>query len=60
MGYKRIILKTDNEPAILALKEEIKRTSNVEIVPEESPAYESKSNGEIEREVQANQGNLEQ
>ena len=53
MGYKRIIMRSDNEPAILALKEELKKNTEVEIVPEESPAYESKSNGEIEREIQA-------
>ena len=37
MGYKRVIMKSDNEPAILALKEEIKKNVEVEIVPEESP-----------------------
>ena len=52
LGYTRIIMKSDNEPSVLSLKDEIKRTSGVEIVPEESPAYESKSNGEIEREIQ--------
>ena len=49
MGYNGVIMKSDNEPAILALKEEVKTHSEVEIVPEESPLYASKSNGEIGR-----------
>ncbi len=37
LGYKQIIMKSDNEPAILALKEAVRRESDVEIVMEEVP-----------------------
>ena len=56
LGYKRIVLKSDQEPAILALKAEVKRTSGVEIVPELSPVGESQSNGRAERAVRTTKG----
>ena len=52
LGHKRIVLKSDNEPAIKSLKDEVKRHTSVEIVNEESPVYESKSQGKCERTVQ--------
>ena len=48
LGYKRIILKSDQEPALLKLKEGIVRATDVEIVSEESPVGESQSNGDVE------------
>lgn len=48
LGHNRIILKSDQEPAIIALKTAVKGRKTVEIVPEESPAYASSSNGAIE------------
>ena len=51
LGYRRIILKSDQEPAILALKNEIRKNIKEEVVFEESPVGESQSNGMIERAV---------
>ena len=56
LGYKRVILKSDQGPAILNLKEGVKNESAAEITFEESPGYDSKGNGEIEQAVQAVQG----
>ena len=46
MGYKRVILKSDQEPSIALW--------HGEIVPEASPKGESKSNGEVERHLYEN------
>ena len=56
LGYKKIIVKTDDEPAIVALKREVKSLTQVEMILEESPAYESKSEGKGENAVQRVQG----
>jgi hypothetical protein len=56
LGHSRIILKSDQEPAILSLKDAVKSEVRTEVVMEESPEYESKSNGEIERAIQVVQG----
>ncbi len=37
LGYRSLALKSDNEPAILALKEAARRESDVEIVVKEAP-----------------------
>ena len=50
------MLRSDQEPAILALKSEVRRTSDVEIVPEMSPVGESQSNGGAERAVRTMKG----
>ena len=52
LGYKKIVMKTDNENAIMALKGEVKHRSHVEIIPEQSAAYDSKAAGKIENAVQ--------
>jgi hypothetical protein len=49
LGHSRVILKSDQEPAILSLKDAVKSEARIDIVMEESPEYESKSNGEVER-----------
>ena len=56
LGYKRIVFKSDNEPAILALKQAVKNESAVEIVMEESPVGESASNGEVENAIKQVEG----
>ena len=58
LGHSRIILKSDQEPATLAWKDAIKSERRVDIVMEESPEYESKSNGEVEKAVQIVQGQV--
>ena len=52
MGYKRVILKSDQEPSNVALCDAVKNGWHGEVVPEASPKGESKSNGEVERAVQ--------
>ena len=48
MKYKRIVLKSDQEPSI--------EGCHGEIVPEASPKGESNSNGEVDRAVQSVHG----
>ena len=38
------VMKSDNEPAILALKEAVRRESDVEIVTEEVPVADHQAN----------------
>ena len=52
MVYKRVILKSDQEPSIVALCDAVKNGWHGEVVPEASPKGESKSDGEVERAVQ--------
>ena len=47
MVYKRVILKSDQEPSIVALSDAVKNGGHGEGVPEASPKGESKSNGEV-------------
>ena len=52
LGHKKIIMKSDNAPAILALKEAVRRESDVEIVMEEVPAGDHQANGLAENAVE--------
>ena len=64
LGYRRIMLKTDNEPAILQLLREAIKGIKTELVDmdqvgeEHPPAYDSRSNGSIENAVKQVQGYL--
>ena len=51
LGHKRLILKTDQEPAMVALQECVKAASNSEIILRNSPVGESQSNGVVEKAV---------
>ena len=53
MGIRRLIFKTDQEPAIIALRERIIEAlgSKVEVIPEESPVNDHQVNGEIENAI---------
>ncbi len=48
LGHRRIVTKSDNEPAILALKEAVRRESDVEIAVEEVPVGDHQANGSVE------------
>ena len=52
LGYREVIINTDQEPSIKNLKEKVMNElgveSQIEAIPEESPVGESQSNGEIE------------
>ncbi len=56
LGYRKIIRKSDNEPAILALKEAVRRESDVEIVMEEVPVGDHQANGLVGNAVKNVQG----
>ena len=51
LGYRKILLKSDNESSILALKQAVKDSTHVEIVPEESPGGDHQANGEVENAI---------
>ena len=52
-GYTRVVLKTDNESSLVALARAVKEEWDGEIVLENMPRYESRSNGEVERAIQS-------
>ena len=56
LGCKKVFLKSDQEPSIVALCKAIKTNWDGELIPEHSPKGVSKSNGEVDREVQTVQG----
>ena len=65
-GFNRVIIKSDQEPAIRALLQAVKNErgdemnieKRVELIPEKSPVGESRANGEVERYVQTVQGQV--
>ena len=56
LGYKRVLFKSDQENAILALLREIRRAWPGEVVPEEAATGESQSNGGAEVSVRLLEG----
>ena len=58
MGYRRIILCSDQEPAIKVLNATVKRESTCEIVCEESAVGKSKSLGSVNIHIQCIQGQV--
>jgi len=56
LGYKKIILKGDQEPALRVLIDRIAKLCDAQVVQEESPVGESQSNGDVENAVQRVQG----
>ena len=58
LGYKKIILKSDNESSILALKQAVKDSTNIEVILEESPVGDHQANGEIENAIKRFAGQL--
>ena len=60
IGYRRDVIQSDQEPAIIALKEAGKREVDfeVELAFEESPVGEHQSNGEIENAINRISGQL--
>ena len=55
-GYKRVVLKSDQEPSILEVKAEVARQYPGEVAPEESPVKDHESNGRIENAIKEVQG----
>ena len=56
LGYDEMILKSDQEHSIMALKREVREKLRGTVRMEESPIGEHESNGEIENAVQRVQG----
>ena len=54
LGIKLFIFKSDQEPAILSLKERVIETlgKKYEVIPEEPPVGDHQANGEIEKRNQ--------
>eukprot|EP00969_Alexandrium_andersonii_P260550 11519630-Alexandrium_andersonii.AAC.1 len=49
--HHRVLLKTDNEPALLDLRRAVAERLGVQTVQESPPAYEPQSNGSVENAV---------
>ncbi len=56
LQYKRIVMKSDNEPPIMLLKDLVRVETDVEIVTEESPVGDHQANGAAENAVKNVQG----
>jgi hypothetical protein len=56
LGSKRVLVRNDQEPAIVALRNEIKHHTHVEVIDENSHEYDSQTNGLIENVVKRVQG----
>ena len=56
LGHSKVILKSDQEPALSSLTDAVKSEARINLVLEESPECESRSDGEVERAIQKNQG----
>ena len=53
LGHAKVILKSDQEPALVAIQKEVARRREKETILENSPKGDSKANGVAERAVQA-------
>ena len=53
LGHKKMRLKSDGEPALVSIQEEVKRQRAYETLLENSPVGDSRSNGIAERAVQS-------
>ena len=51
LAHPEIVLKSDGEPAIVALKQAACRERHERIILEESPVHDSKANGGIENAI---------
>jgi hypothetical protein len=56
MRMQHVIMKSNDEPAMLALKEAVRKEASVEIVMEEAPAGDHQANGVAEIVVKNAQG----
>lgn len=49
LGYKKMIPKSDNDPALLKLKSLVsKELPDVQLIPQEAPTGDHQANGDIE------------
>ena len=52
LGYKRVLVRTDGQPALLDLCSEVKKRWTGEVVKVESTTGDHNSNGDAEQAVQ--------
>ena len=57
-GHAGVILKSDGESSITALKNAVKGSVDVNLGVEVSPVGDSKANGEVERAIKTVQGQI--
>ncbi len=55
-GYSSFLYKSDQEPAILDLKNKFKKAGMIKVAMEESPVGDSQSGGSIENAIKQIQG----
>ena len=55
-GHRKVILKSDGESAITALKDAVKASCDVSMSVEVSPMGDSQANGDVERAIRTVQG----
>ncbi len=58
MGYRKVVLRSDQEPAVSALLDKIKELRNEETIIEWAPRFDSDAHGLAERAVQAVEGQV--
>eukprot|EP00973_Karenia_brevis_P044964 6226229-Karenia_brevis.AAC.1 len=58
LGRKKVVLRSDNDNAIKALRRVIIEKRVEETMPQDTPKYSSQSNGSTERGVQSVQGQV--
>ena len=58
LGYGKIILRGDGEPALIQLMNAIKKARSHETIIQNSPAYDPRSNRVVEKAVQDYMGQL--
>ncbi len=58
LDHRRVIMRSDSEPAILALKEAVRRETDVEIILQAVPAGDHPANGLVENAAKNVQGQL--
>ena len=56
LGYKKAVMKSDNEPAILLLKDLVRKETDVEVVMEEARVGDHQANRAAENAVKNIQG----
>ena len=58
LGYKRILLKSDQQPSIKVLQQHVKEVWTGEVVKQNSPVASSQSNGRAEKAIRDLEGHL--
>ena len=56
LGHQTLVMKSDDEPSIKALKEAARSERPERVIMEESPVHDSASNGAVENTIQQVQG----